>query len=95
MQTQLSEWYWHEGYVETDIECDFKRLHLQEMFSGLGLDPRPGLDEADEPTDGSNICHKLNHFDEKLKDENGEELDVFKQPYVIDGITRYVSPSQS
>lgn len=37
----------------------------------------------------------MNHFDEELKDDNGEELDVLTQPYVVDGTSRYVSPFQS
>jgi hypothetical protein len=68
-------------------------LHLQEVFNGLGLDSRPGLDEADKPTGGANICYKVQHFNEELKDENGEETDVLKQTYVVDGTARFVSAS--
>lgn len=84
-------WGWHEGHVETDFDCDFERLHFKEVFSGLGLDAKPSLDEYEKPAAGHNTCFRLQHFDTSLKDPNGEELDLLEQPYIAEGVTHYAT----
>ena len=85
---ELHNWGWHQAAYPPEINCDFRdelalgtENRIGTALTTLGLSLLPAT------AGGDNECFSVEHFDETLVDENGEEVPLKDQSYSIDDRT--------
>jgi hypothetical protein len=85
----MRRWGWNDFNAMESTNCEFHNEGTyphETAFEELGLD-------ADPTTNGGhNSCFKVEHWDDKLKDENGRPIPGADQYYQVDGLRYRVRP---
>ena len=85
----MKKWYWKEGYILQEEECDF--LDLQKTFAALAISPRSriyGEDNESIDENSHNVCFNVEHVQEGGRDSDGVYVPmkpVLEQKYTVDG----------